>query len=71
MGSDERAERAVDTGGAVVAASAGATLADSSADTMLADATLRVGFVAPDGRPRRQPEDWRTAFKTILDESDR
>ncbi len=37
---------------------------------MLADATLRVGFVAPNGRPRRQPEGWRTAFKTILDESD-
>jgi len=39
-------------------------------DTMLADASLRVGFVAPDGRPRRQPEAWRDAFKTILDESD-
>ena len=39
-------------------------------DTMLADADLRVGFVAPNGRPRRQPEAWREAFKTILDESD-
>ena len=29
---------------------------------MLADGTIRVGFVAPDGRPRRQPEEWRAAF---------
>ncbi|MBD59919.1 MAG: thioesterase [Citromicrobium sp.] len=32
-------------------------------------AALRVGFVAPDGRPRRQPEAWREAFKTLLDDS--
>ena len=32
-------------------------------------ANLRVGFVAPDGRPRRQPEAWRDAFKTVLDTS--
>ena len=30
-------------------------------------ARLRVGFVAPNGRPRRQPEAWRDAFKTVLD----
>ena len=35
-------------------------------DDLLAEATLRVGFVAPDGRPRRQPQDWRNSFKTIL-----
>ena len=32
---------------------------------LLAEARLRVGFVGPDGRPRRQPEDWRRAFATI------
>ena len=32
---------------------------------LLAEAHLRVGFVGPDGRPRRQPEDWRRAFATI------
>ena len=29
---------------------------------LLAEAHLRVGFVAPDGRPRRQPDAWRAAF---------
>lgn len=38
-------------------------------ETLLAEAKLRVGFVSPDGRPRRQPEAWREAFKTILSES--
>ena len=33
--------------------------------TLLADARLRVGFVGPDGRPRRQPAAWRAAFTTI------
>jgi acyl-CoA thioester hydrolase len=32
---------------------------------LLSEAHLRVGFVAPDGRPRRMPEAWRAAFKTI------
>lgn len=35
-------------------------------DELLTEATLRVGFVAPDGRPARQPEAWRNAFQTIL-----
>lgn len=35
-------------------------------DELLAEAELRVGFVAPDGRPRRQPAAWREAFKTVL-----
>lgn len=33
---------------------------------VLAEAHLRVGFVAPDGRPRRQPDAWRRAFETVL-----
>ena len=34
-------------------------------DTVLSEARLRVGFVGPDGRPRRQPAPWRAAFATI------
>lgn len=33
---------------------------------LLAEARMRVGFVAPDGRPRRMPSPWRAAFATIL-----
>ena len=35
-------------------------------ETLLADATVRVGFVGPDGRPRRQPAAWRAAFAPLL-----
>lgn len=34
---------------------------------LLAETRLRVGFVAPDGRPRRQPAAWRSAFATIVE----
>ena len=33
---------------------------------LLADARVRVGFVGPDGRPRRQPAEWRAAFANLL-----
>ena len=33
--------------------------------TLLSDATVRVGFIDPTGRPRRQPAAWRQAFATI------
>ena len=33
---------------------------------LLTEANLRVGFVAPDGRPVRQPDAWRAAFQSIL-----
>jgi acyl-CoA thioester hydrolase len=33
---------------------------------LLCAATLRIGFVAPDGRPRRMPQTWRTAFAAIV-----
>jgi acyl-CoA thioester hydrolase len=33
--------------------------------TLLSEARLRVGFVGPDGRPRRQPAPWRAAFAKI------
>lgn len=35
---------------------------------LLAEARLRVGFVAPDGRPHRMPAPWRAAFARILTE---
>lgn len=35
----------------------------------LVEATLRVGFVAPDGRPRRQPAEWRAAFARFMEET--
>jgi acyl-CoA thioester hydrolase len=35
-------------------------------ETLLAEAQVRVGFVSPEGRPRRQPEAWRKAFRTAL-----
>ena len=37
-------------------------------DTALAEAQFRVGFVGPDGRPRRQPEAWRAAFAQLMDQ---
>ena len=35
-------------------------------DRLLAEADVRVGFVSPDGRPRRQPAPWRAAFASLL-----
>jgi acyl-CoA thioester hydrolase len=35
----------------------------------LLEASLRVGFVAPDGRPRRQPAAWRAAFTRFMEET--
>jgi acyl-CoA thioester hydrolase len=35
------------------------------ADTLLSEATVRVGFIDRAGRPRRQPAAWRAAFATI------
>jgi acyl-CoA thioester hydrolase len=34
-------------------------------ETRLAEATVRVGFVGPDGRPRRQPAAWQEAFAQV------
>ena len=33
---------------------------------LLAEAAVRVGFISPDGRPRRQPLAWRAAFDPLL-----
>lgn len=35
-------------------------------DVQLTQARVRVGFVGPDGRPRRQPEAWRKAFVSVV-----
>ena len=39
-------------------------------ENLLADATVRVGFIAPDGRPRRQPAAWRAAFESLRSAKD-
>lgn len=35
-------------------------------DEVLCEATLRVGFISLDGRPRRQPREWRDAFEQFM-----
>jgi acyl-CoA thioester hydrolase len=35
-------------------------------ETKLTEATVRVGFIGPDGRPRRQPEAWQKAFALVV-----
>ncbi|WP_427969306.1 YbgC/FadM family acyl-CoA thioesterase [Altererythrobacter sp.] len=37
-------------------------------DELLSEATLRVGFISPDGRPRRQPDEWRAAFTRFMED---
>ncbi|MCK0098352.1 YbgC/FadM family acyl-CoA thioesterase [Qipengyuania sp. S6317L1] len=39
-------------------------------DEVLCEASLRVGFISLDGRPKRQPAEWRAAFKTFMDQKD-
>jgi acyl-CoA thioester hydrolase len=39
-------------------------------DQPISEMTVRVGFIAPNGRPRRQPDAWRATFsRLILEES--
>ena len=35
----------------------------------LCEAHLRVGFISLDGRPRRQPAEWRKAFKDFMEDN--
>ena len=44
-------------------------LADEKRE-LLAEAHLRVGFVSPEGRPKRQPEEWRAAFAHFVEQGD-
>ena len=39
-------------------------------DHILCEAHLRVGFIAPDGKPRRQPQAWRDAFHDFTHSSE-
>ena len=36
-------------------------------DALLADATVRAGFLTREGRPRRQPVEWVALFRTLLE----
>ena len=36
-------------------------------DRKLCEAKVRIGFVGPEGKPRRQPDEWRRAFASITD----
>jgi acyl-CoA thioester hydrolase len=38
-------------------------------DELLCEASLRVGFISLDGRPRRQPVEWRTAFVNFMEDN--
>jgi len=40
-------------------------------EDLLAEGVLRVGFVSPEGRPRRQPEAWRQAFADLTNDEER
>jgi acyl-CoA thioester hydrolase len=35
-------------------------------DARLCEATVKVGFISPDGRPRKQPAAWRQAFDSLI-----
>ena len=35
---------------------------------LLAEQTVRVGFIGADGKPKRQPEAWRAAFATLMED---
>lgn len=39
-------------------------------ETRLCDALVKVGFIGPDGRPRRQPEAWQQAFIAFASQSE-
>ena len=38
----------------------------SNDEVVLSEMRLRIGFVGPDGRPRRQPDAWRKAFAAVV-----
>lgn len=39
-------------------------------ETLLSEMSVRVGFITPQGRPKRQPAEWREAFSRMqIDES--
>jgi acyl-CoA thioester hydrolase len=36
-------------------------------DTLLAESRVRAAFVAPDGRPRKQPREWLASFRQLAE----
>ena len=41
-------------------------VSDEGGDEVLCEASLRVGFITLEGRPRRQPPEWRAAFHEFM-----
>ena len=39
-------------------------------EDVLCEATLRVGFISLDGKPRRQPREWHVAFEEFMKRND-
>ncbi|MDJ0644216.1 MAG: YbgC/FadM family acyl-CoA thioesterase [Erythrobacter sp.] len=39
-------------------------------DEVLTTAQVRAAFLTPDGRPRRQPAEWRASFRTFMNQED-
>ena len=39
-------------------------------DEVLCEASLRVGYISLEGRPKRQPAEWREAFRTFMERED-
>jgi acyl-CoA thioester hydrolase len=35
---------------------------------LLAEQNVRVGFIGADGKPKRQPDAWRSAFATLMED---
>jgi acyl-CoA thioester hydrolase len=58
--------RALELGAASVRLQQTACKVGGNGSELLAEAQIRVGFVGPDGRPRRQPAAWREAFAQML-----
>jgi acyl-CoA thioester hydrolase len=43
---------------------------DAGENELIAEQTARVGFIDPEGRPRRQPAAWRTAFAQFAERAE-
>ncbi len=39
-------------------------------DELLVKAQVRAAFLTPDGRPRRQPAEWRTSFRNFMNQGE-
>jgi acyl-CoA thioester hydrolase len=57
--------RAVEIGAASVRIDQRALRHEGGKATVLVQCAIRVGFVSPEGRPRRQPSEWRAAFEQL------